>query len=206
MSRLIIDGTDCDALEAWYEQLSSKANTDPTNIPKLQQKGGVDAAAVAAALPYKDSKGQPVFCHVLSAAEVRGEQLCIVCKASVKVKSMREHVGSHVLQGHVSGDACGFCGGPSCTPCLKEKSQPGQPKDCTGYVNFSTGPCKKDRPQCNNHPVKCSECQTVVWTYGMAAHYAAKHPQLPKPQPPFEKGSKEEKHMLAVAKSVHAPK
>lgn len=108
-----------------YEQLSSTANADPTNIPKLQKKRDVDAAAVAAALPYKDSKGQSVSCHVLLAAEVRGEQLCIVCKASMKVKSMHEHVGSHVLQLHVSGDACGSCGGLSCTACLQKNSQPG---------------------------------------------------------------------------------
>ena len=73
----------------------------------------MDAAAVAAALPYKDSSNQSVFCHVLSAAETKGEQQCIVCKASVKVKSMREHAGSDVLQGHVSGDVCGFCGSTS---------------------------------------------------------------------------------------------
>ena len=46
----------------------------------------------------------------------------------------------------------------------------------------------------------------VVLTYGMAAHFTAKQPQLPRPQPPFKSGIKEEKHMLAVFKSVHATK
>jgi hypothetical protein len=36
------------------------------------------------------------------------------------------------------------------------------PGDCPAYVKFSIGPCPKDRPQCNNHPAKCSECQIVV--------------------------------------------
>jgi len=40
----------------------------------------------------------------------------------------------------------------------------------------------------------------------MAAHFTAKHPHLPQPQAPFQKGSKEDKHMQSVQKSVLAPK
>ena len=125
---------------------------------KHGQQGGVNATEVAEALPYKDSLGQPVFCQLLSHAEVRGQQSCLICKALVKVDSMREHVGSHVLQEHVSSDVCGFCGGTSCTPYLTAKEQPGQPESCPSYAKFSSAPCKKDRGQCNNVPLLCPEC------------------------------------------------
>jgi len=115
-------------LHVLYEKLLTTAAADPASIPKLQQKGGVNATEVAEALPYKDSLGQPVFCQLLSDAEVRGQQSCLICKALVKLDSMREHVGSHVLQEHVSSDVCGFCGGTSCTPYLTAKEQPGQRK------------------------------------------------------------------------------
>jgi hypothetical protein len=71
--------------------------------------------------------------------------------------------------------------------------------------------CKKDRGQCNNVPLLlCPECidgrKQVVWKYGMAAHYAAKHPhQSVEDGQPFEMGPKEVKHMQKVAMSVHAP-
>jgi len=147
------------------------AAADPASVPKLQQKGGVNATEVAEALPYKDSLGQPVFCQLLSHAEVRGQQSCLICKALVKVDSMREHVGSHVLQEHVSSDVCGFCGGTSCTPYLTAKEQPGQPESCPSYAKFSSAPCKKDRGQCNNVPLLCPECidgrKQVAWQHTM---------------------------------------
>ena len=70
--------------------------------------------------------------------------------------------------------------------------------------------CKKDRGHCNNVPLLCPECidgrKQVVWKYGMAAHYAAKHPhQSVEDGQPFEMGPKEVKHMQKVAMSVHAP-
>ena len=133
MQRLATSGTRA-------AMVSSTAAADASSIPKLQQKGGVDAAAVAAALPYKDSNGQPVFCQILSAAEAKGQQQCIVCMAMVKLGSMREHVGSHILQGHVGGDACGFCGGTSCTAVLTAKEQAGPPDGCPSYAKFSSAP------------------------------------------------------------------
>eukprot|EP00967_Tisochrysis_lutea_P114982 scaffold183781_cov12-Tisochrysis_lutea.AAC.1 len=53
----------------------------------------------------------------------------------------------------------------------------------------------------------CPEgCKAVVWKYGMAAHFAAKHPQQHLPeQQPFVLGPKEQKHMEKVAKNVQAP-
>jgi len=58
-------------------------------------------------------------------------------------------------------------------------------------------------------PLLCPECtdgaKQVVWKYGMAAHYAAKHPQQRvKEEQPFEMDPKEVKHMQKVAKGVHA--
>eukprot|EP00967_Tisochrysis_lutea_P022058 scaffold25135_cov26-Tisochrysis_lutea.AAC.1 len=52
---------------------------------------------------------------MLSAAEVSGQQQCIVCSSMVKSSGMRKHVGSHILQQRVSGDVCGFCGSTACT-------------------------------------------------------------------------------------------
>eukprot|EP00952_Eustigmatos_sp_NYUAD-ZCMA_P006103 26350-Eustigmatos_ZCMA.PRE.1 len=43
---------------------------------------------------------------------------------------MREHVSSHVLQGHVSGEACGFCGSTSCTPSVSANEQALAPANC----------------------------------------------------------------------------
>jgi len=50
----------------------------------------------------------------------------------------------------------------------------------------------------------CPECidgrKQVVWKYGMAAHYAAKHlHQSVEDGQPFEMGPKEVKHMQKVA-------
>jgi hypothetical protein len=160
---------------------------------------------VAAALPYKDSNGQPVFCQILTAAEVKGKQQCILCRAMVKLGSMRDHVGSHILQVHVGSDACGFCGGTSCTAVLSANEQAGQPDGCPAYVKFSSAPCKKDRAGCNNHVVECPECKLVVWSYGMAAHYSAKHLQQPQPEPAAKEGSREAKYMAGIAKRVQRP-
>ena len=101
-----------------------------------------------------------------------------------------------------------FCGGTSCTPYITPKEQPGQLEGCPSFAKFSSAPCKKDRGQCNNVPLLCPECtdgaKQVVWKYGMAAHYAAKHPQQRvKEEQPFEMGPKEVKHMQKVAKGVH---
>jgi len=50
------------------------------------------------------------------------------------------------------------------------------------------------------------ESNWCAWKYGMAAHYAAKHPhQSVEDGQPFEMGPKEVKHMQKVAMSVHAP-
>eukprot|EP00967_Tisochrysis_lutea_P129660 scaffold223190_cov18-Tisochrysis_lutea.AAC.1 len=38
----------------------------------------------ASALPYRDSNGQPVFCQMLSDAEVSGQQQCLLCNTNVK--------------------------------------------------------------------------------------------------------------------------
>jgi len=120
--------------------------------------------------------------------------------------SMREHVGLHILQGHVGGGVCGFCGSTSCTPVvLNADEQAGQPDGCPAYTKFPSGPCKKDRAVCNNHVVECPECKLVVWSYGMAAHYSAKHPQQPQPKPAVKEGSKEAKYMANLAKRVQLP-
>ena len=196
------------AMEMQYEQLSTAAESEPASTPKLQQKGGVDAAAVASALPYKDSNGQPVFCQMLSDAEASGQQKCLVCSANVKAGSMHEHEGSHILQQHVSSDACGFCGGTSCIPYLTANGQPGKPEGCPAFVKFNTKPCVQDRAQCNNHLMECpAGCKAVVWKYGLAAHFTAKHPerQLEQKQP-FIIERMEQKHMEKVAKGVHAPR
>jgi hypothetical protein len=61
---------------------------------------------------------------------------------------------------------------------LNANKQAGDPADgCPTYTKFSSGPCKNDRAVCNNHVVECLECKLVVWSYGTAAHYSAKHPQ-----------------------------
>jgi len=59
--------------------------------------------------------------------EVRGQQPCLICNALVKVDSMREHVGSHVLQEHVRSDVCGFVTAPF-APYISAKELPGQPE------------------------------------------------------------------------------
>ena len=121
---------------------------------------------------------------------------------------MREHVGSHIQQKHVGSDACGFCGGTSCTPYLTANGQPGKPEGCPAYAKFNTKPCEKDRAQCNSHLMECpTGCKAVVWKYGLAAHFTAKHPekQLEQKQP-FIIERKEQKHMEKVAKGVHAPR
>ena len=86
---------------------------------------------------------------------------------------------------------------------LNANKQAGDPADgCPTYTKFSSGPCKNDRAVCNNHVVECPECMLVVWLYGMAAHYSAKHPQQPQPEPA---GSKEAKSMANLAKRVQLP-
>ena len=108
-------------------------------------------------------------------------------------------------------------GMPAFAPCMGFKPEWRQPfcahypfvlPASPSYAKFSSAPCKKDRGQCNNVPLLCPECtdgaKQVVWKYGMAAHYAAKHPQQRvKEEQPFEMGPKEVKHMQKVAKGVH---
>ena len=53
--------------------------------------------------------------------------------------------------------------------------------------------------------LQCPECKLVVWLYGMAAHYSAKHPQQPQPEPAVKEGSMEAKYMANLAKRVQLP-
>jgi len=53
--------------------------------------------------------------------------------------------------------------------------------------------------------VECPECKLVVWSDGMVAHYAAKHPQQPRPEPAVKEGSKEAKYMANLARWVQLP-
>ena len=92
----------------------------------------------------------------------------------------------------------------------QQQQPPGQPGSCPSYAKFSSAPCKKVRGQCNNVPLLCPECidgrKQVVWKYGLAAHYAAKHPhQSVEDGQPIEMVPKEVKRMQKVAMSVHAP-
>eukprot|EP00200_Dunaliella_tertiolecta_P014290 CAMPEP_0202391734 /NCGR_PEP_ID=MMETSP1127-20130417/91994_1 /ASSEMBLY_ACC=CAM_ASM_000462 /TAXON_ID=3047 /ORGANISM="Dunaliella tertiolecta, Strain CCMP1320" /LENGTH=54 /DNA_ID=CAMNT_0048994187 /DNA_START=1182 /DNA_END=1349 /DNA_ORIENTATION=- len=54
--------------------------------------------------------------------------------------------------------------------------------------------------------MECPGCKAVVWKYGLAAHYSAKHPQQQQPKEQlFIIGTKEQQYMEKVAKGVHAP-
>ena len=118
---------------------------------------------------HKNSTGKPVFCQLLSDAEVKRKQQCLVCRAMMAQGHMCDHVGSHILQGHVGGDACGFCDGTSCTPVLTAIEQAGRPDGCRKFEKVSTMPCKDRANNCNNHPGECPECKLVGWTYSMHA-------------------------------------
>ena len=82
-----------------------------------------------------------------------------------------------------------------------------KPEGCAAYAKFSSKPCEKDRPGCNNHLMEClAGCKAMVWKYSLETHYTAKHQQQqPEQKQPFIMGPKEQQHMQKVAKSVHAP-
>ena len=70
-------------------------------------------------------------------------------------------------------------------------------------IKWSQAPCLKDRPQCNNTPVECPDCNVIVWKYGMLEHWQQMHQgQLVPSYSNWEKGEKEEKKMECVVKAL----
>jgi hypothetical protein len=49
---------------------------------------------------------------------------CCICKQLLVLCKMREHVGAHILAGHVPAKEhpCGFCGGTGCSAKLVKKA------------------------------------------------------------------------------------
>jgi hypothetical protein len=137
---------------------------------------------------------------------------CVVCEQlfaenEFNAKSMREHIGAHIIRVDVSRDVCGCCGGEGCTPSIFK----GQPvvACAAGFVASPTsagwkqGPNLKDKPGCTNTPLRCthSNCGVIIWKYGMAMHMAAKH-EGPHHENFSDIGPVEQKYMEAIVKKL----
>ena len=137
-----------------------------------------------------------MFCDApYSAPAARDQQwVCEVCKLRghrklVNCQAMRAHVAGHMIQGHVSRSACGFCGMMDCVPVLykprKGRHVVEQVEDisCTRYFNkFNFASATKNVEQakkCTNTPMYCPACKaktTTLWRYAMEEHFEQKHP------------------------------
>ena len=78
---------------------------------------------------------------------------------------MRNHVGQHILKGHMSAhpNRCGFCGRLECTvgwqPCGYGASKRFNVVSKCDYIwDFSKTKSMSNSYPCQNRPTECSEC------------------------------------------------
>jgi hypothetical protein len=81
-----------------------------------------------------DATGGTAFADELVAAAAAADAWpCISCGRSIAPLKMREHMGTHILKGHIPDviNACGCCGGLGCTATLQVRNKKEQPEvDC----------------------------------------------------------------------------
>ncbi|GAX75627.1 hypothetical protein CEUSTIGMA_g3071.t1 [Chlamydomonas eustigma] len=123
---------------------------------------------------------------------------CLVCNEvlgiqhRVLIEDMRLHVAAHQLKGHVTTDACGFCGQVGrCTSYLDQQVSHDTGRsilvpasNCPLFSPFSvkdlqSGEAAKRGQDCSNVPILCCACDnpTFVWKYDMDAHWREHHPE-----------------------------
>ena len=98
---------------------------------------------------------------------------------------MRNHVGKHILKGHISAhpNRCGFCGGLECTVGLQTCGYGAIKRfnvvsKCDYFWDFSKTKTISNSNPCQNRPTECSECKNLVWSYNMKEHYRISHPEI----------------------------
>ena len=98
---------------------------------------------------------------------------------------MRNHVGKHILKGHISAhpNRCGFCGGLECTVGLQPCGYGANKRfnvvsKCDYFWDFSKAKTIYNSNPCQNRPTECSECKNLVWSYKMKDHYRISHPEI----------------------------
>ena len=115
-----------------------------------------------------------------------GDRRCKLCRKSKDRKLMRFHVSGHILSGKMNHTAstCGYCGQNGvCTIGLKETSRNNSGKifspvsNCCYQEKFSlkTAATSSRRIPSTNRPVKCKNCEVVVWSYNIGLHNTETH-------------------------------
>jgi hypothetical protein len=102
---------------------------------------------------------------------------------------MRNHVGKHILKGHMSENPnrCRFCGGLECTVGLQhfywlqgygDSKRFNVVSNWDYFWDFSKTKNISNSNPCQNRPTECSECETLEWSYNMKEHYRISHPEI----------------------------
>lgn len=124
----------------------------------------------------------------LERGETESKRVCKICGEEINAKSMRKHVGKHVLSENLDM-VCGFCGLKSCSIELVRGSGRGKTatlipgSNCEYITKFSLKSAEKTTKSgpCTNRPIVCEQCNTVQWSYNMPSHYKLKHTDFPPP-------------------------
>ena len=139
-------------------------------------------------LPYHDHSNNATFCvenipeclipwqKLVSKEKI----LCFLCGKVMKLPSMRNHVGSHILHAlhnhvdpigchlrSVGENTCGFCGQDNCFTQLKLKKYGGFPVASNCLYHYSGMQYKKAAEfsktnPCTNVPIHCPLCPPAV--------------------------------------------
>ena len=109
----------------------------------------------------------------------------------VKQKGMRQHVGAHIVKGHIpAGDICGFCGRRDNDCKIKLVRGAGKgvevPESNCVYshkFNMKSARTPTKSSPCTNIPIRCPLCPTeeYIWKYNFVGHLEVQAMERSKP-------------------------
>ncbi|KII84375.1 hypothetical protein PLICRDRAFT_701936 [Plicaturopsis crispa FD-325 SS-3] len=156
-------------------------------------------------LPYRNLNGNAMFVAEQATAAAAEQEIsdedvvCHQCTAVLKRKTVREHVGKHILLAKrgVQEDGlaekvhdympCGFCGRGGCAVTLLKTATTFKAKSaCSHHHSFGLKAALKgsDNTPCTNAPIICGLCYQdpklqefqAIWKYNMVDHLRTSHP------------------------------
>ena len=115
---------------------------------------------------------------------------CKICRKKLKLLSMREHVGRHILNNSLGRDQtvdiCGFCG-MDCKSTLVKTSTSGTStffriQSACPYIYVTKNHKNRSvRNKCTNTVLRCSFCEAELWKYNMKLHFHMNHSEIALP-------------------------
>ena len=190
---------DMDELQDLASMLFEPMRVSVTNLPVIPAAVGI---------PYLDNNGDGWFLQpALETASGVDVLKCIRCPSNIPRAQMRRHVGSHILNGHLSHlDSCGWCGVSLQTnsdhyttlAAGTKNSVVKMVSNCPYFykeLKFAVGIKPTVTSPCLNLPFPCPNCleegeDNFIWRYNLENHYILAHRDVELPLELVVKGYK----------------